>query len=204
MEGDSSGTLPSWATLLVRSREGDDVAFEELVRACERRVLAIAYQITGNLEDAQDVAQDSFLRIYRSRDRFQDGRSFEAWLYRIVVNAAKNALASRRRRKADPLEETSAADLPDTSRSATQETAEAENLSEKLILLLEELSPRLRSVFVLKDLQGMETPEIARILSCTETTVRRHSAEARIRLRALMEKRYPSLLRQAASRSWTA
>src|SRR6185436_18736463 len=80
VDSESSRALPSWASLLVRSREGDEIAFEELVRACERRVLSIAYQITGNLEDAQDVAQDSFLRVYRSRDRFQDGRSFEAWL----------------------------------------------------------------------------------------------------------------------------
>lgn len=195
MEGESSRILTAWASLLVRSREGDSLAFEELVRGCERRVLAIAYQITGNLEDAQDVAQESFLRVYRSRDRFQDGRSFEAWLYRIVVNQAKRSLVRRYRRRTDPLEGSAAEDLADSTARSPSESAQTENLSGKVIPLLQHLSPRLRAVFVLRDLQGMETSEIARILACTETTVRRHSADARTRLRSLMEKRHPGSLK---------
>lgn len=191
---DSPRTLPSWASLLVRSREGDGVAFEELVRACERRVLSIAYQITGNLQDAQDVAQESFLRVYRSRGRFQEGRSFEAWLYRIVVNQAKKTLRRGRRRRVDSLEEARAEEIPDRSTPNPSVSAEGENLMETLMGLLEELSPRLRTVFVLRDLQGMETAEIAAVLSCTETTVRRHSSEARIRIRGLLERRHPGLL----------
>src|SRR5262249_44587327 len=105
VDGETSRTIDSWGALLVRSRDGDELAFEELVKACERRVVTIAYQITGNLHDAQDVAQESFLRVYRSRDRFQDGRSFEAWLYRIVVNQARKSLARARRHRVDPLDE---------------------------------------------------------------------------------------------------
>lgn len=196
VEGESSRTLPSWASLLVRSREGDSLAFEELVRGCERRVLAIAYQITGNLEDAQDVAQESFLRVYRSRDRFQDGRSFEAWLYRIVVNQGRKALVRRKRRRTAPLEDVPSERLLDTQSGSPYDSALAAMVSTRLMGLLEELSPRLRSVFVLRDLQEMETGEIARILSCTEITVRRHSADARARLRQLMERRHPGMLKK--------
>ena len=172
---------------MVRSRDGDELAFEELVRACERRVVTIAYQITGNLHDAQDVAQESFLSVYRARDRFQDGRSFEAWLYRIVVNQARKSLARSRRLRTDALDDETAAAIPAEGTPSPLEAAAAESQSAALMRLLERLSPRLRSVFVLRDLQGMETSEIARILSCAEATVRRHSAEARIRLRRLME-----------------
>src|SRR5262245_20367377 len=155
VEGENLGTLPSWATLLVRSRDGDTLAFEELVRACERRVLMIAYQITGNLRDAQDVAQESFLRVYRSRDRFQDGRSFEAWLYRIVVNQARKSLARSKRHRTDALDDETAATL--AAEGSPHESAVLESLSAAMMGLLEQLSPRLRSVFVLRDLQGMET-----------------------------------------------
>jgi RNA polymerase sigma-70 factor (ECF subfamily) len=193
VESDSSDTFPSWGALLVRSREGDDTAFEDLVRGCERRVLAIAYQITGNLEDAQDVAQESFLRIYRSRHRFEDGRSFEAWLYRIVVNQAKRSYARRARRRMSSLEDAGGDQIADTGGESASQAADAAHLSKIMKALLEELSPRLRSVFVLRDLQGMETGQIAQILDCTETTVRRHSALARIRVRRLIQERHPEL-----------
>lgn len=194
VEHESSGALSSWAALLVRCREGDGVAFEQLVRACERRVLSIAYQMTGSLEDAQDVAQDSFLRVYRSRERFQEGRSFEAWLYRIVVNQSKRTLERRRRRAAEPIESLPHDALPEDPGASPSDAATAGDLSEKITALLEELSPRLRAVFVLRDLQGMETAEIAGVLSCTETTVRRHSAESRARMRVLLNRRHPGLL----------
>lgn len=194
VEGENLGTLPSWATLLVRSRDGDTLAFEQLVRACERRVLTIAYQITGNMEDAQDVAQESFLRVYRSRDRFQEGRPFEAWLYRIVVNQARRSLSKRQRHRAESLDEEHAE--PRTPAAAPGPGSGG--LSDVITGLLDSLSPRLREVFVLRDLQGMETSEIARILSCTETTVRRHSSEGRIRIRQLLEQRHPELLQPPA------
>lgn len=196
MSADSSRVIESWASLLVRSREGDSLAFEELLRACERRVLTIAFQITGNLQDAQDVAQESFLRVYRSRDRFQDGRSFEAWLYRIVVNQARKSLARRRKRGMRSLEEAGVENFRDLSRPDPAQSAVAGDLSDKVVKLLQELSPRLRTVFILRDLQGMETAEIALILSRTETTVRRHSADARIRMRRLLEERHPGNFRQ--------
>ena len=195
VEPETTGALPStWASLLVRCREGDDVAFEELVGACERRVLGIAYQMTGNLEDAQDVAQESFLRLYRSRDRFQEGRSFEAWLYRIVVNQSKRALARRRRRASTSIDDVSPEELPGPGGESPSDAVAANELSETVTRLLDELSPRLRAVFVLRDLQGMSTSEIGAILSCTETTVRRHSADARVRIRTLLVRRHPGLL----------
>lgn len=77
--------------------------------------------------------------------------------------------------------------------SDPSEAAAAASVSGTMMALLQELSPRLRSVFVLRDLQGMETAEISRILGCAEATVRRHSAEARIRMRRLLEERHPGI-----------
>lgn len=196
VEGENLGTLPSWATLLVRSRDGDSVAFEQLVRACERRVLTIAYQITGNLQDAQDVAQESFLRVYRFRDRFQEGRPFEAWLYRIVVNQARKTRSRHLKHRADSLDAEQSEALVGSAPAPDGTAGGLGGLQEAIAALLDSLSPRLREVFVLRDLQGMETSEIARILSCTETTVRRHSSEGRVRIRQLLEQRHPELLQR--------
>lgn len=190
-----SSSIPIEITI-ARVKAGDKDAFDEIVRRYEGLVLRLARRMTGNREDALDVAQDSFLRIYRSLARFRTGRRFESWVYRIVINASWDHLKRRGGLALVTLDEEAGAgsEARDPAAGADPEAEVGRlQLREKLDALLEELSPRLRAVFVLRDIEGLETGEISRILGCREVTVRRHSMEARDRVRTLLRLRFPGL-----------
>jgi RNA polymerase sigma-70 factor (ECF subfamily) len=181
-------------TFIARVRAGDSSAFEEIVRRYEALVLRVARRMTGNREDALDVAQDSFLRIYKSLGHFRTGRRFEAWVYRIVVNASLDMLNRRGPREVAFLDDQEGAGPGGVPDSQTPEgQAAMAQLREKLDELLDELSPRARAVFVLRDVEGLETAEVARILGCRRVTVRRHSMESREKIRTLLNRRFPGL-----------
>ena len=181
---------------IARVRGGDTSAFEEIVRRYEGLVLRTARRMTGNREDALDVSQEVFLRVFRSLGRFRTERRFDSWVYRIVVNAAWDHLRRRGAHAGLPLETSEGQER--TRESVAGSTPEGEasraQIMEKLDGLLGELSPRLRAVFVLRDVEGVETAEVARILRCRQATVRRHSMEARSRIRALLTRRFPGLV----------
>src|SRR5262245_6982218 len=104
-ERDTPSTPVSLEVFIARARAGDAAAFDEIVRRYEGLVLRIARRMTGNREDALDVSQESFLRIYRSLGRFAEGRRFESWVYRIVVNASMDLLKKRSGLRLVPLGE---------------------------------------------------------------------------------------------------
>jgi RNA polymerase sigma-70 factor, ECF subfamily len=83
-------------SLAIRAREGDRAAFDQLVSATARRVYATVYRLTGCVEDAKDLTQETFLRVYRSLSTWQPDRPFSPWLYRIATNAALDHLRSQR------------------------------------------------------------------------------------------------------------
>ena len=179
---------------IARVRAGDSGAFEDIVCRYDRLVLRVARRMTGNREDALDVAQESFLRIYRSLSRFRTGQKFESWVYRIVVNAAWDLLKKRQRLALVPLggeDDAGPADYPDEGASSPEIDAQYAQLRGAIERLLPDLPPKVRAVFVLRDVEGLETGEIAAILGCREVTVRRHSMEARERLRTSLNRRYP-------------
>ncbi len=180
---------------IARARAGDAAAFDEIVRRYESLVLRIARRMTGNREDALDVSQESFLRIYRSLGRFGEGRRFESWVYRIVVNASMDLLKKRGGLRLVPLDLAPGGGPEPEAAPATgpERAVFLGEVRERLDALLGELPPRLRATFVLRDVEGLETAEIARILNCREVTVRRHSMEARERVRTLLNKRFPGL-----------
>jgi RNA polymerase sigma-70 factor (ECF subfamily) len=164
----------------------DHDAFERLIQENERRILTIAYQICGNIEDARDIAQDTFMRAYRSRHRLRRDRSPGPWLNRIAVNSAIDFLRKRRAAKTLPLEEAdhSIGQAWNPRRSTPiEEQIQNREKSERLFSLLGSLAPRERAAFVLRHLQGMTTDETARSMGCTRVTVRRHSSRALSKLR---------------------
>lgn len=189
---DQPRPLVSWGALLVKTRGGDLEAFEELVRVCEPRLLRTALRITRHLEDAQDATQEAFLRLYRSRGRFDDRRPLEPWLLKIVVNEALALIARRPPSSTAPLEAAPSSSL--ATRSTPSRSFEENELATILEDALDLLPPRLRAVFALRDMEGLSTREIAGILGCTQITVRRHSAEARSRVRRDVKRRYPGVL----------
>ena len=167
--------------LLQRCRRGDALAWEGLVRLFQGRVFGLARFYLRDREDARDVAQEAFIRIYRSLDRLEVGTNFTAWALRITRNCAIDRL-----RRIDARPQTSA--MPDDdSLAAAPGTLSAfpDPVGEDRQLLdraLELLSAAHREMILLKDIQGLEQQEIAEMLSLPIGTVKVRASRARIEL----------------------
>jgi len=176
---------------------GDTRAFEDLVVRKREQVVRTAYQVIGDLEDARDVAQRVFLRLWKILDRFDPRRRFDTWVYRITVNAAIDHLRSRGARPAPQplpddesrLESSAALDGPGAERAL-----DLSELQRAFHRLAARLAPKQRAAFVLRELEGRETAEVARILNVRQSTVRNHLLQARRALRAGLEREYPELV----------
>jgi len=176
--------------LIERAAEGDLAAFETLVVLKRERVFWIAYNLIGDPELAKDVAQEVFLRLYRVMRRFRKGGRFDAWLYRITLHLAIDAARRERpHRQASPL-----ADLAEGSEP--RGPAAAEGLREAEVRrifadLAGRLGPKQRAAFVLREIEGMSTGEVAAVLGTTESTVRNHILQARRLLKEGLSARFP-------------
>jgi RNA polymerase sigma-70 factor (ECF subfamily) len=180
---------------LIRAAAGGDrPAFEELVRLKRDHVVRIAYQVTGDWDDAVDVAQGVFLRLWRGLDRFDRERRFDTWLHRVTTNAAIDLLRSRRTRRSVELPVEAAEELPERSAAPPEAALDLGRLRLAFRRLAARLAPRQRAVFVLHDVEGVSAAEVARMLDVAESTVRNHLLQARRVLRAGLEREYPDLV----------
>lgn len=177
------------ADVVARAKEGDRQAFSELVRRYQRRVYATAYQILGNHSDADDVAQDAFVRAYRGLPRFDGRADFFTWLYRITVNTSLNHLRSRKRAAALWKDTRDLADDdPGTGYDRTpRQWAEMSERLRATFTAISELSATLRITLVLATVQGLPYRDIAEILGIPEGTVAWRVNEARRQVRAKLE-----------------
>lgn len=152
----------------------------------------MARRITGHAQDAEDVAQEAFLRLYRSLDQLDPERPVEPWLVRITVNAARNHLARSPARREDGLDRAAPQQAPDDDPSRDLEAADLRRALEEAV---GELTEREREVFLLRDLEGLAVPLIAEALGIAEVTVRRMSGKARLRVVAWVRRHRPELAR---------
>jgi RNA polymerase sigma-70 factor (ECF subfamily) len=182
--------------LLDRCRAGDEEAFDDLVRRHQQRAFNVAFQFLRDREDATEVAQDAFVRIYRSVDNFRGECEFSTWLHQIVVNLARNKYRWWKRRgrqssvsldspveMADgeaPMQIAASGDAPDA------ETVKAEFV-ELLSRRMEELPRKLREVLVLRNVENLSYEQIAVVLDCSIGTVKSRIARAREALRESMQ-----------------
>ncbi len=178
--------------LVAAARGGDRGAFDELVRRHHSRIYTMVYHMLGHKEDAEDVVQAAFLKAYRALSNFRGTAAFSSWLYRIAVNTAFNYIKQRRRRAAVSLHEIEPAAGLDpafqelVTRSGPDRDAQISELQQKLNEALQALSEKHRTVVVLHDIQGMPHEEIARIMGCSEGTVRSRLFYARQLLQGLL------------------
>ena len=181
MAQDSAGAVgarvsPQIDSLIRAAQRGDQDAFEQLVRAHDQSVLRLAMNLLRSTEDARDVYQEAFLRVYRSLDSFRFDCSFQTWLYRIVTNICLDRLRKRKVRKEESaVVETS--DGPVDRMEAVQEEAAHANpertfwnreLKQRMETALQELTPRERMVFELRHYQGLRLRNIGDLLGTTE------------------------------------
>jgi RNA polymerase sigma-70 factor, ECF subfamily len=185
-----SSTAAEDEDLVLASKAGDTDAFEELVARYDRKLFRIAYQILHNLDDAQDVVQDAFIKVFQNLGQFRADSKFSTWLYRIVVNQSLMELRKQRRRPSTTIELSNEGDeegqLPiDFSdwRPNPEEQYKESELRDLLTRLLMNLRPTLRVVFVMHDIEGQSLQETAQGLALSLAAVKTRSLRARLYLR---------------------
>jgi RNA polymerase sigma-70 factor (ECF subfamily) len=179
--------------LLQRAKAGDLAAFEQLIVLHEQRVFQIALRLLRNVGDAQDAAQEVFLRLHKHLGSFDEERRFQSWLYRVVVNVCRDLNRRRGKHLAAPLDETTtpAAGVESASRTVDPfEMAARQEQRQWIADSLATLSEKERAAFVLRDLEGLATAEVAKILGSSETTVRTQVSTARLKIKKFRDYRF--------------
>ena len=200
-EGESAKSLPGTVNkpdpaieiaLVKRAKEGDLQAYDELVQRYQERIYATVYHMTSNHEDANDLAQETFIKAYQALRSFKGGSSFYTWIYRIAVNKTINFLKQRRHKGHMSLNELdfNAENDPDlvalVSDKTPQRDAGLNELKEKLNEAMRRLSEPHRLVVTLHDVQGLAHEEIAEIMECNIGTVRSRLFYARQQLQGFL------------------
>ncbi len=182
------------SVLVNAARKGDIAAFEELVRRYDRNVFRIAQHITQNREDAEDVVQDAFLKAYQNLGQFQGQSKFYTWLVRIAVNEALMRLRRRRPERMVSLDEdvkteedSMPREIADWSPNPEQQYNQAE-LKDILSRTIQGLPTSFRTVFVLRDVEGLSTEETAEALGLSIPAVKSRLLRARLQLRERLTK----------------
>jgi len=182
------------ANLIRAVQRGDQDAFEQLVRAYDQSVLRLAVNLLRSQEDARDVFQEAFLRVFRSIDSFRFDCSFHTWLYRIVTNICLDYLRKRKVRKEEP----AVVDTPegplDRMNDFEEEAAHANpernmwnrQLGQRIEGALGGLTPRERMVFELRHYQGLRLRNIGEILGTSEEAAKNCLFRATQKMRAVL------------------
>ena len=182
--------------LAIRARGGDMVAFETLVTRKTAAVVSLARRIVGNGEDARDVAQMVFLRLWNELHRYDEKYSLNTWLYRIATNLSIDFLRSARsRERAHGATLHLVREREESTASEATRDAEVAELARLFETVSGRLSEKQKAAFVLREMQDCETKEIAEILGCGESTVRNHLFNARRILRKEIARLFPEFLR---------
>jgi len=160
--------------LIRRAQQGEEAAFEALVERHRARAWRVARGLVGSEEDAQDLVQEAFLRVFRSLSSFDFEHGFTTWLYRIVTNLAIDHLRKRRAAISTTAssDEESDIDLADENGPAPAARLEQADLAREVQACLASLAPHFQSVLQLREMEGLPCTEIARIVGATHVTVR--------------------------------
>jgi RNA polymerase sigma-70 factor (ECF subfamily) len=168
--------------LLRLAQTGDPAAFESVMRMHELLVARTALQLTGNRQDAQDAAQEVFLRLHRNLAKIDDSRNLPGWLYRVTVNACRDIL--RKRKNTDSL-----GDLEMPVPNFTEARLSREQQLKLVGDALRTLPEKERAAVSLRDIEGLSTREVAEILGSSEATVRSQISAARLKIRKILRRR---------------
>ena len=164
-------------TALIRSaKQGDAEALKMLFEANKKKIYALAYQYTKNVEDTEDIFQETFIIAYNSLHTFriEADTHFSAWLYRIGINCSIDHIRKNKKRKEYSPENLDIQNMPDTKDSIGPEhTHQQKEIREKTDFVLKTISPRQRMVFILRHYQQLSIKEIAEYLNCTEGSVKK-------------------------------
>jgi RNA polymerase sigma-70 factor, ECF subfamily len=185
---------PQVDSLIRAAQRGDQEAFEQLVRAYDQSVLRLAMNLLRSPEDARDVYQEAFLRVYRNLHSFRFDCSFHTWLYRIVTNICLDQLRKRKVRKEEPAVVETTEGPIDRMEAFEEDAAEADpersmwnrQLRRKIDDALQDLTPRERMVFELRHYQGLRLRNIGEMLGTTEEAAKNCLFRATQKMRSVL------------------
>ncbi len=160
-------------------QSGDDSAFDELMGRYKRPVVNFIFRMLGNADDADDVAQEVFVRVYRKLDTYRPETKFSTWLFALARNAAIDRLRWRARHPTEPIDPES----PLPAETNTAEDVSAREIGALITAAVSELPEDQRTVLVLAEYQGMSHAEIATVMRCSEKSVESRLYRARQTLR---------------------
>jgi RNA polymerase sigma-70 factor (ECF subfamily) len=187
--------------LVGRARASDVAAFEELIGRHEEKIYRLAMRFTRNETDAAEVLQETFLSAWRNLDKFEGKAQFASWLYRVAVNAALMLLRSQKRHPQVAVEDVTAEALGEAAKDASpglgagtdwsrrpDEQFQSEELRRQIQLAVDQLPESQRSVFLMRDVDGLSTEETAELLGVSLPTVKTRLHRARLTLREAITK----------------
>ncbi|NBO91420.1 MAG: sigma-70 family RNA polymerase sigma factor [Planctomycetia bacterium] len=179
---------------MLQVRDDSPQAFEQLVERYQQRLVAVMNHLVGNAEEAEDLAQEVFLRVYRSRKKYRPRSKFSTWLFTIANNLALNAIRTRQRKPAVPLNTRDSGPLG--ARPAEQlvhdpgtgpmQRVQKDELAERIRAALNDLNERQRVAVVLNKFEDMGYAEIAEVMNLTTKAVKSLLSRARVNLRAAL------------------
>ena len=177
---------PSLTLLIERAVAGDTTAFEQIMIHSQQRVMAITWRILGNEADARDASQEVFLRVYKYLGRFKQDQDFFAWLYQITVNVCRD-VGRKRQHDSGRFLSLDAGDEGEALAVEAEQDAEGDYLRlqerELVARAIATLPHKERASIVLRDVEGLSTEEVARIMNSSSTTVRSQISSARKKIR---------------------
>ena len=190
---------PDDRQLVETIRRGETDAFETLVRRKAAKVYGLCYRVIGNAEDAKDISQLVFLKLWENLEKYDPKYAFDTWLYRMVTNVAIDFMRNRQSRdnavnSTLRLVKTSA----DAEQGVVMQRKEVESVFEDVSSVL---SPKQKTIFVMNQMEDLPSAEIAKVLGCRESTVRNHLFNARKLMQEQLQKRYPEYAQLWRSRS---
>ncbi|MBP3337674.1 MAG: sigma-70 family RNA polymerase sigma factor [Clostridia bacterium] len=181
--------------LIEKSKKGDADAFSELILAYEKKIISFTYRMLGNTEDAEDAAQEVFVKAYRAISGFDGKSSFKTWLYKIASNVAMDELRKRKRRNSDKTislyteSEDGEYELPLSSeKDEPFEEARKNELQKVLQNAIGELKDEYRLVVVMRDVQNISYEDIAKTTGLSLGTVKSRISRGRLSLKKILEK----------------
>jgi len=183
--------------LIQKSQKGDSSAFEELVFRYDKRVLSIALKYVRDKDDAKDIYQEVFIRVYKSLKNFQFRSEFSTWLFRITTNVCLTYNSRTNKRINVPINDEYDEEQPDgvvleaePHTSSPEHIFSGAEINQKINEAVETLSPKQKMIFIMKHFEGFKLREIAVMMDCQEGTVKKYLFEANHKMRKLLKSVY--------------
>ena len=179
-------------SLIAEYKRGNKHAFTEIVRRYRSQVVALAYKMTKDGDEAADIAQNVFVKMAKNIWRYDPRKKFYTWLYRITVNATIDHIRKHQRHRHEPLE--NYPDIRESLRTSPEFTFRTQQLRTYMSEAASTLNDKQRTAFLLRDIEGCRVDDVAHIMNMPEATVRWYLHRARARIRKELRRRCPHLL----------